>query len=42
MDIVMFLAGFLFLFIIVTLTASSQLGNKITFGGNDLDPDAKL
>jgi len=35
-------AGFLFLFIIVTLTASSQLGNKITFGGNDLDPDAKL
>jgi len=42
MDIAMFLAGFLFLFIIVTLTASSQLGNKITFGGNDLDPDAKL
>ena len=38
----MFLAGFLFLFIIVTITASSQLGNKITFGGNDLDPDAKL
>lgn len=42
MDIAMFFAGFLFLFIIVTLTASSQLGNKITFGGNDLDPDAKL
>ena len=42
MNIEMFLAGFLFLFVIVTLTASSQLGNKITFGGNDLDPDAKL
>ncbi len=38
----MFLAGFLFLFIIVTLTASSQLGNKITFGGSEFDPDAKL
>ncbi len=36
------LRGFLFLFIIVTLTASSQLGNKVTFGGSDLDPDAKL
>ncbi len=42
MSIEMFLAGFLFLFIIVTLTASSQLGNKITFGGNDFDPDVKL
>ncbi len=42
MSIEMFLAGFLFLFIIVTLTASSQLGNKITFGGDDFDPDAKL
>ena len=42
MSIEMFLAGFLFLFIIVTLTASSQLGNKITFGGSDFDPDAKL
>jgi hypothetical protein len=42
MSIEMFLAGFLFLFIIVTITASSQLGNKITFGGSDLDPEAKL
>ena len=42
MIIEIFLAGFLFLFIIVTITASSQLGNKITFGGNDLDPDSKL
>jgi len=42
MSIEMFLAGFLFLFIIVTLTASSQLGNKITFGGSEFDPDAKL
>ena len=42
MSIEMFLAGFFFLFIIVTLTASSQLGNKVTFGGSDFDPDAKL
>ncbi|MHA2207211.1 MAG: DUF4386 domain-containing protein [Candidatus Thorarchaeota archaeon] len=42
MSIEILFAGFLFLFIIVTITASSQLGNKITFGGNDLDPDAKL
>ena len=42
MDIVIFLAGFLFLFIIVTLTASSQLGNKVGFGEDDLDIDAKL
>ena len=42
MNIIMFLAGFLFLFIIVTITASSQLGNKITFGGSELDAEAKL
>jgi len=37
-----FLAGFLFLFIIVTLMISSQLGNKIVFGESDLDSDALL
>jgi len=37
-----FLAGFLFLFIIVTLMVSSQLGNKIVFGEGDLDSDALL
>jgi hypothetical protein len=42
MAIDIFLAGFLFLFIIVTITASSQLGNKITFGESDLDPDELL
>ena len=42
MIIELFLAGFLFLFIIVTITASSQLGNKISFGESDLDSDAKL
>jgi hypothetical protein len=42
MSIEMFLAGFLFLFIIVTITASSQLGNKISFGESDFDADAKL
>lgn len=42
MNIEMFLAGFFFLFIIVTLTASSQLGNKIAFGASDFDPDVKL
>ena len=26
----------------MTLTASSQLGNKIAFGASDFDPDAKL
>lgn len=38
----MFLAGFFFLFIIVTLTTSSQLGNKVAFGVSDFDPDVKL
>jgi len=38
----MFLAGFFFLFIIVTLTTSSQLGNKVAFGASDFDPDVKL
>ena len=42
MIIEIFLAGFLFLFIIVTLMISSQLGNKIVFGENDLDSDALL
>ena len=42
MSIEFFIAGFLFLFIIITITASSQLGNKISFGENDLDSDAKL
>jgi len=37
-----FLAGFLFLFIIVTLMISSQLGNKIVFGESDLDSDVLL
>ena len=38
----MFLAGFLFLFIIVTLTTSSQLGNTVGFGESDQDIDEKL
>jgi len=42
MNIEMFLAGFFFLFIIVTLTTSSQLGNKVAFGASDFDPDVKL
>lgn len=42
MIIEIFLAGFLFLFIIVTLMVSSQLGNKIVFGESDLDSDALL
>ncbi|UCE09682.1 MAG: DUF4386 domain-containing protein [Candidatus Thorarchaeota archaeon] len=36
------LSGFLFLFVIITITASSQLGNKITFGETDLDSDTLL
>ena len=42
MSIEFFIAGFLFLSIIITITASSQLGNKISFGESDLDSDAKL
>ena len=42
MIVEIFLAGFLFLFIIVTLMISSQLGNKIVFGESDLDSDALL
>ncbi|MGY5865810.1 MAG: DUF4386 domain-containing protein [Candidatus Thorarchaeota archaeon] len=42
MIVEIFLAGFLFLFIIVTLMVSSQLGNKIVFGESDLDSDALL
>ena len=42
MSIEVFLAGFFFLFIIVTLTASSQLGNKLSFGESGLDPGALL
>ena len=42
MNIEIFLAGFLFLFVIVTIMVSSQLGNKIIFGESDLDSDALL
>jgi len=42
MSIEMFLVGFLFLFIIVTITISSQLGNEVGFGESDLDIDEKL
>lgn len=42
MIIEIFLAGFLFLFVIVTIMISSQLGNKIAFGESDLDSDALL
>ena len=42
MIVEIFLVGFLFLFIIVTLMVSSQLGNKIVFGESDLDSDALL
>ena len=36
------LAGFLFLFVIVTIMVSSQLGNKIAFGESNLDSGALL
>ena len=39
MDIAMFLAGFLFLFIIITNVVSVRFGNKIIL---DLDSDARL
>jgi len=42
MSIEMFLAGFLFLFIIVTLIISSQFGNTVNFSDKNLDLDAKL
>ena len=42
MAIEIFLSGFLFLFIIVTISVSSKLGNKIAFDDKDLDSDALL
>lgn len=42
MNIAVFLAGLLFLLIIVTLMVSTHFGNKISFGESDFDSDAKL
>ncbi len=42
MNLEVFLAGFLFLLIIVMLMVSSHFGNKISFGESDFDADAKL
>jgi hypothetical protein len=42
MNIVVFLAGLLFLLIIVMLIVSSHFGNKISFGESDFGSDAKL
>lgn len=42
MNLEVFLAGFLFLLIIVMLMVSSHFGNKINFGESDFNSDAKL